>query len=264
VLAVVVSLVLVAFGALTVVSTLARETAHSRATFHGITRVRVDLGFGALDVRGSATATDVSLKRSTSWSFTTPHTSARKSGSTLVVTSSCGFTVGRGCTGRVTLVVPDQLPVSVRTGDGSVAMRELHGPVTATTSDGSVLLRNLTGPVDARTSDGHVDASGLSGQLTLRLSDGSLDARQLRSKVVTAQSSDGSLRLGFLEAPSRVALRTSDGSVDVIVPDDGTAYRVTTEVSDGHKTVEVPTDPASGRRISAHTSDGSITVETDG
>jgi hypothetical protein len=264
VLAVVLSLVLVGFGALTVASLLARVTKHTSATFQGVTKVRVDIGFEALDVRGSATATDVSMKRSTSWSFGKPHTTARKSGSTLVITSSCSITVGRGCTGRVTLVVPDQLPLSLTTGDGSVALRSLHGAISATTADGSVLMRDLDGPLNVRTSDGHVDASGLSGRLTLRLSDGSLDARQLRSKVITAQSSDGSLRLGFLEAPSRVTLRTSDGSVNVVVPHDGTAYNVTTEVSDGHKTVSVPTDPQADRRISAHTSDGSITITTDG
>jgi putative adhesin len=245
VLAVVLSLALVAWGALAVVSLLARESTHSSATFRGVTRVQVDLGFGSLDIRGSATASDVELRRSSSWSLTKPHTSATTTGGTLVVSSSCGFNIGRGCTGRVSLVVPDHLPVSLRAGDGSVVLRDLHGPVDATTSDGSV------------------DASGLSGRLRLQLSDGSLDARGLRSQVVTAASSDGSIRLGFAVPPSRVTVSSNDGSVAIMVPHDRSTYRVSAEVSDGHRTVSVPTDPAADRRIAAQTNDGSIDIRTD-
>jgi DUF4097 and DUF4098 domain-containing protein YvlB len=143
-----------------------------------------------------------------------------------------------------------------------VSLRELRGAITARTSDGSVALRDLAGPVDAETSDGHVDASDLSGRLALQMRDGSLDARGLRSKVVTVESSDGSLRLGFAEPPSTVTLRSRDGSVDVVVPHDRTAYRVTTDVRDGHKTVSVPTNRGAARRITVTTSDGSIDIGT--
>jgi DUF4097 and DUF4098 domain-containing protein YvlB len=132
------------------------------------------------------------------------------------------------------------------------------------TSDGHLSLRDISGPVDGSTSDGGIDATGLSARSTFQTRDGSLRATGLSSPSVTAASSDGSVELVFDRPPSTVTAQSRDGSVEVRVPDDGTAYRVSTDVSDGHKDVSVPTDPASPRRIDVRTSDGSITVGTAG
>jgi len=207
--AVVLSLLLIAYGVLSVVSLIARDTAHRSATFGGVTALTVDLGFESLEVRGSSTASSVRLTRSYSWSFDRPGVGAHQAGGRLSVTSSCGFSVGRGCSGHVRLVVPEGLPVTVRT------------------SDGGVLLRHLTG-------------------------------------AVAASSSDGGIDLRFAAAPARVRVQSHDGSIGVHVPHDGTSYRVTTDVSDGHEDVSVPTDPGVVRHIDVTASDGSITVDSLG
>ena len=150
--AVVLSLLLIAYGVLSVISLIARDTAHRSATFGGVTALTVDLGFESLEVRGSSTASSVRMTRSYSWSFDRPSVGATQAGGRLTVSSSCGFSVGRGCSGHVRLVVPEGLPVTVRTSDGSVLLRDLTGSVTSSTSDGHVTLRHLSGPVDASSS----------------------------------------------------------------------------------------------------------------
>ena len=260
--AVVLSLLLIAYGVLSVISLIARETAHRSATFRGVTSLNVDLGFESLEVRGSSTASSVRMSRSYSWSFDQPSVGATQAGGRLTVNSDCGFGVGRGCSGHVRLVVPEGLPVTVHTSDGSVLLRDLTGSVTSSTSDGHVTLRNLSGAVDASSSDGGMDVSGVTGRLTLRTHDGSIHGSGLRTSRVTAESSDGGIDLRFATAPDHVQVQSKDGSIGVHVPRDVTSYRVTADVSDGHQDVSVPTDPGAARQIDVKASDGSITVDT--
>jgi len=103
-----------------------------------------------------------------------------------------------------------------------------------------------------------VNASNLTGDVTLRSSDGSLVATGLRSQQVDARTSDGSVRLSFDVAPMSVKGHSSDGSIEVVVPADGTAYDVTATTSDGSREITVPTDSSSARDVELSTSDGSI------
>ena len=104
----------------------------------------------------------------------------------------------------------------------------------------------------------------MTGRLTIRTRDGSIHGSDLRTARVTAESSDGGIDLRFAAAPDRVQVQSRDGSIGVHVPDDGTSYAVTTDVSDGHQDVSVPTDPGAVRQIDVKASDGSITVDTLG
>jgi DUF4097 and DUF4098 domain-containing protein YvlB len=184
----------------------------------------------------------VSMTRSYSWSMGEPTVGNRLDGGLLSVTSSCPFTVGIGCTGHIRLVVPNDVEVRVHA------------------SDGSLTLRNLDGSVDVDMSDGSVRASDLSGQITLQTSDGSVVATDLRSDEVEAVTSDGRVELFFDVAPSAVTGHTSDGSIEVVVPQDGTAYDVNATTSDGDRDVSVPIDSSSSHRMELSTSDGSIRV----
>jgi hypothetical protein len=244
ILAVGLALLTVGWSAFTVASLLARVTEHRSATYDGVRALDVDLGFESVEVVGVADATSVSMTRSYTWSLGKPSISNRQDGDLLSIRSSCPFSVGLGCTGHVRLVVPKTLEVQV------------HG------SDGSLTLRNLSGPVDLSTSDGSINTSNLTGAMKLHTSDGSLVATGIRSKEVEATTSDGSVRLSFVVAPSSVTAHTSDGSIEVIVPDDGTAYNVEATTSDGSRTISVPTDQGSARGMKLSTSDGSIRVLT--
>jgi Putative adhesin len=244
ILAVGLSLLAVGWSAFTVASLMARATDHRSATYDGVRALGIDLGFESVEIVGTADATSVTMTRSYTWSLAKPSISNRLDGDLLSIGSSCPFSVGLGCSGHVRLVVPKDLEVQVHN------------------SDGSLTLRDLDGPVDLSTSDGRINASNLTGRVKLHSDDGSLTATGLRSDEVEATTSDGSVRLSFAVAPSSVTVDTSDGSVEVVVPSDGTAYNVTATTGDGHKDVSVPTDPNSGRRMKLNTGDGSIRVLT--
>jgi Putative adhesin len=244
ILAVGFSLLAVGWSAFTVASLLARVTDHRSATYVGVRSLDVDLGFESAEIVGSADATAVSMTRSYTWSLGKPSISNRLDGDLLSIGSSCPFSVGLGCSGHVRLVVPNDLQIQVHN------------------SDGSLTLRNLDGPVDLSTSDGRINASDLTGQVKLHSDDGSISATGLRADEVEATTSDGSVRLSFAQSPSSVTVDTSDGSVEVVVPSDGTTYDVTATTGDGSKDVSVPTDPSSARRMKLSTSDGSIKVLT--
>ena len=246
VLAIGVSLLLVAYGAVVLASLLSRETGTTSATYDGIRTVQLDTGFESVDVVGTDGATSVDLDRRWTWSLHEPTVRTRQVGDRLVVSSSCTWSPGLPCTGHVTLAVPPDVAV-------------LGG-----TSDGRLLLTGLTGPLDVHNSDGRVELRDVSGRLRLSTSDGSVQAEGLTSEQVSVDTSDGSVQLTFAKPPTTVRAATSDGSIDVVVPKDGTAYAVSVSVSDGSQDVAVPTDPDSSRRISIHTSDGSVRVRPAG
>jgi hypothetical protein len=244
ILAVGLSLIAVGWTAFTAASLLARVTAHRSATYDGVQSLDVDLGFESVEIVAGTDAKSVSMTRSYAWSLSKPSVTNRLDGGVLSISSSCPFTVGLGCSGHVRLVVPKDLKVQVHN------------------SDGSITLRNLTGSIDLSTSDGSIHASNLTGAVKLHSDDGSMEATGLRSDNVEVSTSDGSIRLNFDVAPTSVIADTSDGSVEVVVPDDGTAYNVTATTGDGSKDVSVPTDANAARRIKVSTSDGSIKVLT--
>jgi hypothetical protein len=243
ILAVGLSLLAVGWGALTIVSLLARVTEHHSATYAGIRTVDLNLGFESVQIVGAADATSVTMNRSYTWSLSKPSVGQRRDGDRLLITShGCRFNPGIGCSGAVRLVVPKNITVRVQTGDSGLT------------------LSNLTGDIDAATSNGSVRASHLSGQVNLSTSNGSIEASALRSLRVEAHTSNGSVRLSFAVAPTAATVGSSNGTVEVVVPRDGSTYRVNATTSNGTRDVAVPTDSRSPRIIEAHTSNGTVRV----
>ena len=68
------------------------------------------------------------------------------------------------------------------------------------------------------------------------------------------------MTLQFAAAPDSVAATADNGRVAVVVPADGTAYRVAAPTRDGSTDVGIPTDPSATRTITASTRDGSVTI----
>jgi Putative adhesin len=244
ILAVGLSLIAVGWCAFTAASLLARVTAHRSATYDGVRSLDVDLGFESVEIVAGDDTSSVTMTRSYTWSLGKPSVTNRLDGGLLSISSSCPFTVGLGCSGHVRLVVPKDLTVQVHNSDGSLTLRDLTGSLDLSTSDGSIHASNLTGPVKLHSDDGSMTATGL------------------RSDNVEATTADGSIRLSFEVAPSSVTADTSDGSIEVVVPDDGTAYNVTATTGDGSKDVSVPTDPNATSRMKLSTGDGSIKALT--
>jgi hypothetical protein len=244
VLAVVVALALVGYGAVAVAGLLSRGDGTRHASYAGVRTLHLDLSFESVDVVGSSTATGVTMTRSFHWSLARPDIGARVSGDTLSVTSHCPWSPGIPCTGHVRLVVP-------------AATRIVGG-----SSGGHLTVRRVTSAMNLSSTDGGLEVHGATGTLRLNTSDGGISATGLHTADLRASTSDGSVHLSFLAPPTAVRVTSSDGSVLVDVPHDLTVYRVVVSTKDGSRTVDVPTDPASDRHIAVSTKDGSVRVET--
>ncbi len=140
--------------------------------------------------------------------------------------------------------------------DAAVTVRARNAGVTAT---------GLGGPLDLETTNGDVtvvaaDSGDAPVQLTTR--NGSVHASGLRAPTLAAHTVNGDVDLSWAGTPGSVTADTTNGSVDVALPADATAYAVATQVRNGEAHVDVPTDPASAHRLTLTTVNGGVTART--
>jgi hypothetical protein len=219
-----VAAVIVVLSTAGVVSAFTEQRRTTTTTFpQALSKVVVDTGTGSVDLKGGRAGSQVVVERRTRSSLgTAPTSSEAVAGSVLTLRGGCR---GLGlCDVAYTVTVPPGTAVTVTTDTGSV------------------------------------DASGLDGDLDVTTSTGSIELDGLRSARVAAQASTGSVELGFAAPPQDVRAETSTGSVEVVVPGDGTAYAVQSSTSVGSSEVTVPVDSSSPRRIQARASTGSVEV----
>ena len=168
-------------------------------------------------------------------------------------------------------VVDDRLEVDASCpGFGSVwcgvdyVIEVPHDTVVEIANDeGGTRVEDVRGRVEV-TSSGLIDVSGLSGLVVLRSENGAVRATGLRSEVVEARSSNGSVRVASEVAPRSVIATSDNGSVEVLVPRTGDSYAVDVSSDNGSTTNEVITDPEAIRRITARSDNGSVRVAHSG
>jgi hypothetical protein len=141
------------------------------------------------------------------------------------VRSRCPRTVLHGCSSRYRVVVPDNVPLTVRTTGGTVRLRGYRGSARVTTGRGDV------------------DISGFCGF--------SLQARAEHGGDVTASTSC---------PPPQLAVRTTTGAVRVRVP--AGRYRVDASTSGREPVVRgIAADGGAPFAIQALSSSGDVVVE---
>ena len=96
--------------------------------------------------------------------------------------------------------------------------------------------------------------------LVIRTDDGPIEGSDLRSATVDADADHGRVSLAFAVPPEAVRATTDHGSVEVVVPDDGTAYRLDVETDHGERVEDVPIDSSSARSITIRTDHGDASV----
>lgn len=128
--------------------------------------------------------------------------------------------------------------------------------------NGSVDITGSSAPIDVDADNGSVELTAVSGPLQISSDNGRVEGTQLSSSTATADSDNGRVVLEFATAPTTVVATSDNGRVDIVVPGDGTSYRVDVRSENGSETVEVPSDPSSDRTITARTDNGSVTVRT--
>ena len=138
----------------------------------------------------------------------------------------------------VDVTLPQQVTLSVRSGDGALDCDPLEGRFTFVTGDGPVRAHGLKGDCDVSTGDGRVILDDMEGRLRARTGDGHLTA---------------SGRFDALD------LSTGDGRVDATArPGSTVSTGWSLETGDGALTLRVPHDIAA--LLDAHTRDGRIYV----
>ncbi|MFF2845983.1 DUF4097 family beta strand repeat-containing protein [Streptomyces sp. NPDC058001] len=152
------------------------------------------------------------------------------------------------CSAKHRVEVPRDVAVNLKNRDGSVRASGFSTALTLRTGDGSVRVQDST------------------GRLEMHSGDGSLHASDVRSRQISADTRDGSIRLELATVPDRVDVSSHDGSVTVDLPRSGsvngsaTAYRVTAKTHDGGVDVSVPRDDRSPHVVTAESRDGKVTV----
>lgn len=213
------------WGALSVVNLLAHGEQRFTRTFaaEGITRIDVSTDRGSIRVIATD-RDDISLRAYVSDGLGDTDHAERVRGDRLLLDADCTFPVAYWCTASYTLRVPRDVKLVLWSGSGDV------------------------------------DVSGTTADVVLTTDHGSVDASRLRSRYARASTSHGSVRLAFATAPTQVQASTSHGDVTVVVPRTGEAYRVDLASGHGSTDANVRTDPTARRSIDLSSGHGDATV----
>ncbi|WP_406129648.1 DUF4097 family beta strand repeat-containing protein [Streptomyces canus] len=139
--------------------------------------------------------------------------------------------------------------------------------VTATARNAGVDVTGVAAALDITTVNGDVTVTR-SGRddADVRLStrNGSVRATSVAADRVHAVTTNGDVVVGCAAVPSGVGAATVNGSVDVTVPHDSPAYRVTASTDNGRATVAVPAQRADrNHTMTLTTVNGDVDVRRD-
>lgn len=175
---------------------------------------------------------------------------------------------------RIEVTVPRRYTVSVRTGGGSIELKDTTGSANLKTSGGDINARNVNGLVELRTSGGAIVADTIRGDIDADTSGGDVRLHRIDGRI-KANTSGGNVRVGLVGANREISATTSGGDIEVIVPR-GTTGNVQASTSGGDVSSNLPmttsvqkegrlegTLNGGGAPIHARTSGGSISLRAE-
>jgi hypothetical protein len=192
-----------------------------RGTLNGVS---LDVGDGDVDIAGGGQRAQLEVKRSDHYAFGHDADVQRTIvGGELRLRARCPTTLPTGCSFHYRLVVPDNIPVMVRTEGGKVRFSGYRGSARVTTHSGDIQVGAFCGfSLDARAESGDISASTACApqQLSLRSTSGSVRASVPAGRYrVEAESASGSHAVRGLaavsEAPFSIQALSSSGDVMV-------------------------------------------------
>jgi DUF4097 and DUF4098 domain-containing protein YvlB len=158
---------------------------------------------------------------------------------------------------KIELKIPRQANLSVRTGDGNVALQPLTGNVAIGTGDGDITLSGVKGEVRLATQDGRIEATSVDGRVQASSGDGNIRIEG-RFELLDLHTGDGNIEAHAL-AGSRLAaswaVRTGDGNIVLRLPQDIQA-ELDLHTRDGRISLDFPV--AVYGTLSQHTIRGKI------
>lgn len=118
---------------------------------------------------------------------------------------------------HIEVTVPRRYAVSVRTGGGSIELRETTGAATLRTSGGDITAKNLNGNIELRTSGGGILAEAIRGDVNADTSGGDVRLLQIDGKI-RGNTSGGSVRCSLVGDNRGVSATTSGGDIELTLP----------------------------------------------
>jgi hypothetical protein len=192
-----------------------------------VNRVTLDLAGASAVVVGGGSGRAVQVRRTDEFSFGRRATAERDvSGGALRLRSRCPVTVFASCSASYRVLVPDNIPVTVRTSSGDVRFSAYRGSASIATTTGNISVGGYCGfLLEARAESGNVQASTSCSpeRLVLRSRSGDVRAVVPAGRYrVDADSDGGSRRVAGLtpaeDAPFQIQALSSAGDVDVETP----------------------------------------------
>jgi hypothetical protein len=236
--------IFVPFGTFQAASRLAheKETVSSSFPAADLAAIDIDNGNGSVTVVGTDTdQVNVTAHVDHGWKKTGNY--QQLEGDRLVLRTSCPSFFSQYCTVNYIIEVPADLAIN------------------ASSDNGKIIASDLTGDLTLDTDNGRVEVNRVNGNLTLRSDNGSVNGHDLRSPGVEADSDNGRVELSFLVPPRAVTATSDNGSVEVLVPEGPTEYRVDADSDHGSVAVGVDPSPTSLRTITAQSDNGSVRVD---
>lgn len=217
------------------------NTAGSTATFDGVTVLDLDLSKAAVVIEG-VEGDQVVVEKNVTTGWPGGSNREEQDSGTLRLIQRCRALLGLGCEGTYTVTVP------------------IGTEVRGRTANGAILISAVAGAVDVSTSNGEVELEELSAEIAVRTSNGPIEGRGLTSPSAEVVTSNGRVELDFDSAPDSVTVRTSNGSVEVVLPSDAPPYAVDASTSNGQVDTDIRTDPSAEASIDVSTSNGNVAV----
>lgn len=220
--AVVVGGVVLAIAVWWAMSSEQRVTSYAvRGPLQGIS---LDLGNADAEIVGGRVEPVVEVRRTDRFAFDQPADSAREvSGGVLRLRSRCAAAILGTCSATYRLIVPDNVPITVRTGSGDVQLAGFRGSARIETRTGDIAASSFCGfRLQARADRGNVSATAACApeRLELRSRTGDVKAVVPPGRYRIDADSDEGLRTlrGLLpvdDAPFEILALSRAGDVEV-------------------------------------------------
>jgi hypothetical protein len=216
-------------GCLVALATLAVASQGERIVSYpvrgSVNGLQLDLGDADVVVARGGRRPAVEIQRRESYAFGHTATARRQiDGGVFMLRSRCPRTVLHSCSVRYRVVVPDNIPIDIRTGSGSIRLEGYRGSARVASGSGNVTITDFCG-------------FGLQ-----------------------ARAESGTIAANVDCALQQLSLRSTSGSVHVVVPPG--RYRLDAETAAGRRTVRGVIEASDAPfTLQALSSSGDVTVE---
>ena len=193
---------------------------------------------------------------------------------------------------RYTILLPQEYGIHVNTSGGDISVRDLKGKVQGETSGGDLILRNVEGFIGLETSGGNIRAEKLTGDVHMETSGGDIQLTSVAGGVdvstsggnirlseidgkIKGETSGGDVIVGLRGDNKGIAVETSGGDIDILVPGNISA-NIDASTTGGEVRCDLPvtmsgrfdesrirgTINGGGNPIHAHTSGGDVRIKS--